>query len=207
MSPLIENTSASRLGRLVDGDADEWQQLPILYAQFIRGQLSRMLSNPADVEEVEQEVLAVLVARIKTFERQRDGSFRKFLRTISYHKALELLGKLSSGRLPAGTGDTGVALALHAWADPTSDLSRLWDEDHRAFALEQILLEARQRCGEQKVAIYCELKRKELSREAIAQQHKVSPATLFRIQSEVNGVLEQIRKKCGKWLDLDDLVV
>lgn len=201
----MNNTSLSRLGKLSAGDPEEWKALPTLYAPFIRGQLSRMLSNSADVEEVEQEVLTVLFVQMKKFQRQRDGSFRNFLRKISYHKALELLSKISSGRLPQGTGDPDVALAVTGWADPASDMSRLWDEDHRRFALQQILLEARKRCGVEKVTIYCELKKKEMSREEIAKRNFVSPATLYRIQSEVNGVLQRIRLEFGDLLDLDEL--
>ncbi|MDB5387191.1 MAG: polymerase sigma factor [Planctomycetaceae bacterium] len=201
----MNNTSLSRLGKLSAGDPEEWRVFPSLYAPFIRGQLSRMLANPADVEEVEQEVLTVLVVQIKTFQRRRDGSFRNFLRKISYHKALELLGKLASGRLPQGSGDS--APIVNSWADPASDLSRLWDADHRRFALDKILFEARKRCGDEKVAIYCELKKKDLTREEIAQSFDKSPATLYRIQNEVNRVLEQIRLEFGELLDLDDLVL
>lgn len=203
----MSNTSMSCLGRLVAGDPEEWQVFPAMYSPFIRGQLSRMLFNKSDVDEIEQEVLVVLVEGIKGFHRQRDGSFRTYLRRICYYKALELLGKLSAGRLPQGTGDSAFATSLHDWADPSSGLSRVWDEDHRKFALDQILLQARKRCGDHKVAVYCELKKKEASREEIASRFNLSLATLFRIQSEVNGVLEQIRQEYADVLDLDELVM
>lgn len=205
MRSTMSVTSVTQLVRLRDGSPDAWTEFLAMYESFLRGQLERMLKNAADVEEVQQDVLAVLVTQIKMFERQRDGSFRKYLRLLCRNKALELLGKLAAGRLPQGTGDTATAGFVEQWSDPSSELSLLWDEEHRQFALKAVLAEARKRCGEKKIAIFLELKQGR-PREEVAQQFEISLATVFRIQAEVAGAIEKIRAEWGDLLDLDELV-
>src|SRR5436305_7782497 len=82
-------TPVSLLDRLQrQPDAQSWERLVQLYEPFIR----RWLRDPAlgpDADDLLQEVLAVLVRDLPAFRRQRSGSFRAWLRTVTVNKVNE----------------------------------------------------------------------------------------------------------------------
>ena len=88
-----------------------------------------------------QNVLSVVVRRIPEFERERVGSFRAWVRSICANCLLEHYRK--KGRKEAtgdrGTGESKMARVLQELADPVSDLSRYWDEEHDAYLLARLL--------------------------------------------------------------------
>ena len=82
---MIDETSNTWLNSLKGGDprADGWRELVDSYGPFVRGILvSRGISLEA-AEDISQNVLTVVVRRLPEFERQRTGSFRSWLRTIT----------------------------------------------------------------------------------------------------------------------------
>src|SRR5947209_7703527 len=79
-------TSASLLERLRAGrDEAAWQRLDELYRPLIRSWLGRDPTLREEVDDVVQEVMSVLVRELPGFQRQRTGSFRRWLRTITAH--------------------------------------------------------------------------------------------------------------------------
>ena len=86
----MPETSASLFERLRQApDADAWERLVDLYTPLIREWLSRHALTNDDVEDVVQEVMAVLVRKLPDFQREpRTGSFRRWLRTITVHRVL-----------------------------------------------------------------------------------------------------------------------
>ena len=135
----MAETSASLLQRVCDrSDQDAWRRLEAIYSPLIRGWLRRdaMLdSNNAD--DIVQDVMAVLVRRIEEFERQRSGSFRAWLKSITLNCLRQSLRKQKhSGR---GGGDNGVTDLLNNLEDPNSALSDLWNREHDEHVMKQIL--------------------------------------------------------------------
>src|SRR5262249_53597363 len=73
-----------------------------------------------------QDVLAVLVRELPRFEHSRNpGAFRAWLRSITINR---LRATWHSRRPAAGGG--AVAEQLLQLEDPSSPLSRAWDEEH-----------------------------------------------------------------------------
>lgn len=196
------HTSLSMLDGIRDGSASAWVRFDGAYSAFIGRQLARLLFVPSDVEEVRQDVMVVLLEKMKGFEWQRAGAFRTFLREICYRKACERLAKNRRGQSQADQVRQGDFARVEELADPQSEMSRLWDEEHRQFAQEIVLSEARKRCGPKKIDLFCELQRKERSRDEIAKLYRISPATLFRTQAEVASALRAIQNEWGEVLDL-----
>ena len=100
----MSETSASLLDRLrASPDEDAWQRLVEIYTPLIRGWLRRHATlQPGDADDLVQEVLAVVVRRVKEFRCERTGSFRAWLRRITVNCLRDFL-KVRRAK-PARTG-------------------------------------------------------------------------------------------------------
>jgi len=132
-------TSASLLERLrLRADAGDWQRLIGLYQPLIRGWLRRHDLQHSDSDDLVQEVLSVLVKEIKRFEHNgRPGAFRSWLRTITVH-CLRRFWRARLYRADAAGGSDWED-HLRQLEDPTSGLSKLWDEEHDRHVLRKLL--------------------------------------------------------------------
>lgn len=140
----MDETSNSLLANVRSGsDQEAWDVLVACYTPFMRSILLARGIEVGDLEDVMQNVLAVVVRRIPEFERQRTGSFRTWLRAICANCLREHFRKKGSDRGRRGTGETKMAVFIQELADPASDLSRYWDEQHDAYLLEQLLEKVR----------------------------------------------------------------
>ena len=75
-------TSASLLERLRTApDEAAWRRLHDLYHPLIRRWLLRDPTLREEADDLVQEVMAVLVRELPAFQRQRTGSFRRWLRS------------------------------------------------------------------------------------------------------------------------------
>lgn len=198
----LKNTSLTLLECLKVGENKAWLKFEVVYKGRLRYHLSRVLSNSSDVDEVYQEVLLILHRKINSFDRRQEGSFRRFLRTICYRSARDRIEKVRNHRLQSANSDQAPFFDVEQLADDNSELSRLWNDEHRQFVTETVVDELRRRCGDRKTEIYLELGREEMSREQIADLFQISPATLFRIQAEVRRTIHEIQSEFGEILDL-----
>ena len=89
-----KSTSLSLLERVKGSDDEAWQRLVGLHAPMIYARCRQdwKLTGP-DAENVGQDVFAAIVRSIGKFERQRTGSFRKWIRTITDNKCRDYLRK------------------------------------------------------------------------------------------------------------------
>jgi RNA polymerase sigma-70 factor (ECF subfamily) len=135
----MSETSVSLLERLrVRPDTASWQRLVGVYTPLLHGWLRRYPLQPADADDLVQEVLAVVVRELPQFQHnQRPGAFRRWLRTILVHR-LRAFWRARQAR-PAATGDSDLVQMLEQLEDPHSGLSRLWDEEHDRHVVHQLL--------------------------------------------------------------------
>jgi RNA polymerase sigma-70 factor (ECF subfamily) len=135
----MSETSASLLDRLrASPDEDAWQRLVEIYTPLVRGWLRRHATLQAgDADDIVQEVLAVVVRRVKEFRRERTGSFRAWLRQIT----VNCLRDFWKGRRakPAATGGSDFLKMLDQLEDPASGLSKLWDAEHDQYVTRRLL--------------------------------------------------------------------
>lgn len=129
----MTDTSLSLLERLrLRSDAQAWPRLIELYSPLIRRWLARYSIQPADLEDVLQEVFQTLLAELPNFRHDlRRGAFRRWLRMIVINR-LRLVWRAQR----MGTMDTAALTQLE---DPASDLSRRWDEEHDQFVTQRLL--------------------------------------------------------------------
>jgi RNA polymerase sigma-70 factor (ECF subfamily) len=80
-------TSASLLERLrTSPDEAAWRRLDDLYRPLIRRWLLRDPSLRHEADDLVQEVMVALIRELPRFQRRRNGSFRRWLRTITAHR-------------------------------------------------------------------------------------------------------------------------
>jgi RNA polymerase sigma-70 factor (ECF subfamily) len=135
----MATTSQSLLDRLKNAppeDAD-WTQLRDLYLPLIRHWLARVPGLHDEADDLVQNVFEVLVRKLPSFERQRDGAFRAWLRQITVNR-IRAFGKARQKQPRAGLG-AEVDQLLAQLADPNSDLSRQWDREHDRHVTQKML--------------------------------------------------------------------
>jgi RNA polymerase sigma-70 factor, ECF subfamily len=134
----VNTTSASLLERLrrPDPAASDWQRLHGLYAPLIRSWLARVPGVGDESNDLAQEVLLILVRELPAFQRQRDGSFRAWLRRVTVNRVRTW--RKARQRRPAAGLDPADNF-LSQLDDPASDLSQQWDQDHDRHVLERLL--------------------------------------------------------------------
>src|SRR5262249_36349660 len=123
------DTPVSLLERLrLRPDPVSWQRLTDLYAPLIRVWIRRYALQPADADDLAQEVLAVVVRELPQFQHDlRRGAFRRWLRTVLVNRVRAFW----RGRTrQAATGGKDIDARLGELEDPSSDQSRLWDREH-----------------------------------------------------------------------------
>jgi RNA polymerase sigma-70 factor (ECF subfamily) len=132
-------TSVSLLERLRDAPDDEaaWRQLDDLYRPLLLRWLRRDPRLGEEADDLVQEVMHVLVRELPGFHRQRNGSFRRWLCAVTAHR-VQAHYRARQGR-PAALGVPLEECPLAQLADPHSELSRLWDQEHDRYVLRRLL--------------------------------------------------------------------
>ncbi len=111
------NTSVSLLERLRNpADEAAWRRLDDLYRPLIRRYLMRDPTLGDEADDIVQDVMAVLVRELPGFQRQRFGSFRAWLRTITAHRLLA--HQRSRGHRPQALAVAPEDCPLAQLADP-----------------------------------------------------------------------------------------
>jgi RNA polymerase sigma-70 factor, ECF subfamily len=108
-------TSATLLDQVKNGDSAGWGRLMRLYRPLLLWWCRGKVARREDAEDVAQEVLATVLAKVGEFDRQRQGSFRAWLRSITQFKLLEYWKEIR--RVPVAAGGTDARDALAQWPD------------------------------------------------------------------------------------------
>jgi RNA polymerase sigma-70 factor (ECF subfamily) len=140
----VDTTSASLLERLrtAGPGAADWQRLHDLYLPLVRAWVAQA-GVAADADDLAQEVLLVVVRELPEFRRQRDGSFRCWLRQVTVNRIRSW--RRDRARHPA-TGLDPTEQFLSQLADPASELSARWDREHDHHVFKKLLATIRPDC-------------------------------------------------------------
>jgi RNA polymerase sigma-70 factor, ECF subfamily len=131
-------TSVSLLDRLkaAGPDASDWNRLQGIYLPLISRWLGRVPGLGAEADDLAQEVFVVVIREIPRFQRQREGSFRAWLRQVTVNK-VRTHRRRRNRRLTVGVDATDGF--LNSLADPNGELAREWDVDHDRHVFEKLL--------------------------------------------------------------------
>lgn len=131
-------TSVSLLDRLkvASPDKSDWRRLQEIYGPHIRSWLRRIPGLRDEADDLAQEVLVVVLREIGKFERQREGSFRAWLRQVTVNKVRTYRKQMH--RWPV-VGLDPVDGFLDRLAEPNGDLAQEWDLDHDRHVFQKLL--------------------------------------------------------------------
>jgi RNA polymerase sigma-70 factor (ECF subfamily) len=131
-------TSVSLLDRLkvARPDASDWNRLQGIYLPLISRWLGRVPGLGVEADDLAQEVFVVLIREIPCFERQREGSFRAWLRQVTVNKVRTHRRKRH--RRAAMSLDPANGF-LDSLAEPNGDLAREWDLDHDRHVFQNLV--------------------------------------------------------------------
>jgi RNA polymerase sigma factor (sigma-70 family) len=134
----MPETPISLLERLrLRPDAASWERLVQLYQPWIAAFLRGQGLPAADIDDVTQDAMAVLVRELPHFRHDlRRGAFRRWLRGITLNR---LRVYWRSRRRQASAEPDVVERLLEQLEDPESDLSRRWDEEHNRHVVRRLL--------------------------------------------------------------------
>ena len=136
-------TSKSLLAKARDcSDQAAWRRLTELYEPLIERWIRPHVTQRADAEDLVQEVITTLVRELPRFNHnQQTGAFRSWLRTITIHRLRTYWEKRNTRLVVSGGPELSEALAQ--LADPNSELSRSWDEEHDRHVTKTLLASIR----------------------------------------------------------------
>jgi RNA polymerase sigma-70 factor (ECF subfamily) len=131
-------TSLSLLDRLKAArpESSDWKRLQGVYLPLIQGWLGRVPGLGDESADLAQEVLVVVFREVPRFDRQREGSFRAWLRQVTVNKVRNYRRKRR--RRPVVGLDPADGF-LERLSDPNGDLAREWDRDHDKQVVEKLL--------------------------------------------------------------------
>jgi RNA polymerase sigma-70 factor (ECF subfamily) len=141
----MSETSTGLLLRVRDpGDHAAWSRLVTLYTPLLAAWVSRAAVPSQDAADMVQEILMAVAREMPNFEYDSSkGSFRGWLRTILSHRVLNY--RRASHSMPTQPVDEDL---LQKLADPTSDLSRAWEEEHDRHVVARLLETVRPEFGD-----------------------------------------------------------
>jgi RNA polymerase sigma-70 factor (ECF subfamily) len=185
------DTSASFLESLRHApDDDAWSTLVDLYSPLIRGWLKRRGAATSDVDDVAQEVLAVVVRRFPEFRREpRTGAFRTWLRAITANCLRDHWRR--GNKQPRAVGGTDFGEIVQQLADSHSDLSKLWDREHDEHVTQYLLKLIRPGFSEKTWQAFQRFAIDGNSADEVARELDMTPNAVFIAKSRVMAALRE----------------
>jgi RNA polymerase sigma-70 factor (ECF subfamily) len=180
-------TLLARLGR-DPSDPAAWGEFVDHYGRKVLGWCQRWGLQEADAQDVTQEVLLKLAAKMGGFVYDPARSFRAWLKTVAQHAYSDFLD--GRRRPERGSGDSAVLRALHSAAARDDLLSRLEEEFDREL-LEEAMARVRLRVEARTWDAFRLLALEGLSGAEAAQRLGMKVATAFVARSKVQKMIQQ----------------
>jgi RNA polymerase sigma factor (sigma-70 family) len=177
-------------------DTAAWKLFVERYQHLFQSWSRRKLKNPADVDEVNQQVYWEIARRLPGFQYNPARSFRGWLRTLHHSRMLDFLKRekrrlrresvVSNARVPLSVSspESSARTASEDWAPPTSLESTV-----RARRAIEIQLSVRSRVSDRTWAVFQEIAIDGQSIAETAQRHSMKYASAFAAHSRVCQML------------------
>jgi RNA polymerase sigma-70 factor (ECF subfamily) len=191
-------TPRSLLERLNDrADAEAWRRMLSVYEPWLRGWLTRQGLQPADVEDLLQDVLLAVSQELPGFVHNgRNGAFRCWLKAILSNRLRHFLRTRQNREgMLAQQPMSGVVDQLD---DPASELSRQWDQEHDQQLVRRMLANVRAEFNDATWRIFQLLVLEDRPAAEVARTVGVSANAVYvaksrvlsRLREELRGLIE-----------------
>ena len=121
-----KETSGTLMMRIQEDPADRgaWDRFVELYQPMIRDWCLRWGSQPADAEDVAQQVLLKLLTAMKNYRRLAGSGFRGWLKTVTHNAWLDFVDSRHNSAQYPGSIDS-ITDSNDALADLEAEMQRL----------------------------------------------------------------------------------
>jgi RNA polymerase sigma-70 factor (ECF subfamily) len=194
----VNPTSVSLLDRLKAAGPDDadWLRFQDIYLPLLRQWLGRVPGLGDEASDLAQEVLLVVIRELPRFERQREGSFRAWLRQVTVNKVW------SQGKRRRRQPDPGQRDATDRYfeqlADPHGDLAQQWDRDHDQHVFQKLLALVQPDFSATAWEAFCRFGRQGQPAAQVAEELGVSVNAVLQAKSRI---LRRLRQEAGNLLD------
>lgn len=93
MSNQTYDTPVSLLERLRENESGAWEEFSVRYVRVLRRWCASWGIQANDVDDIVQETLLAILSQIRGFERRGVGSFRAWMKTISWRCWCDVLAR------------------------------------------------------------------------------------------------------------------
>lgn len=170
-------------------DQKSWNEFFELYGPLILRYLRHLGVSHEDALDLCQDVLSIVVRRIKTFEYDAGRSFRAWLRTVTRNRALRHFRE--NPRRVAGAGGTTHHEAVQQLASPDDDRDEWIEDQWRQRRLEMAVKRVPAQVKPQTWRIFELRHYEQKSSEKVAEELGIRVGTVY---TGYCRVLERLRK-------------
>jgi RNA polymerase sigma-70 factor (ECF subfamily) len=194
----MNTTSLGLLDRLkrAKPESPEWRRLQDIYLPLIRFWLSGVPGLRDEADDLAQEVLLVVFRELPSFERQRDGAFRAWLRQITVNR-IRSFGKSRKRQPLAGLSDQAEQL-LAQLANSDSNLARQWDREHDRHVLQKLLSIVRPDFGQKTWEAFIRFALEGAAAAQVAGELQMSESAVVQAKFRI---LKRLREEAEELLD------
>ena len=188
--PANLTTSPTLLGRLASSPTDQgaWGEFVDRYGPQILGWCQRWGLQPADAQDVAQQVLLELARQMSGFRYDPQGSFRGWLKTVAY-RAWCKFGE-ARRRPGLGSGDSAVGTLLDN-VEASDDLMARLEEESERELLERAMAIVRLRVQPNTWEAFRLLALEGKSGSEVAGQLGMKVGSVFVAKSNVRKMIEE----------------
>ncbi len=194
----MTDTSVSFLDSLTaERGSNSWREFVDLYAPLIKVWLGTQNVRPQERDDVVQEVMTVVLRRLPEFQRNRTGSFRNWLKTITLFCWQNYRRKNIQKVAAVGGSDFGEVMGQ--LEDPESQLSQRWDHEHDQYILSRLLERIRPSVRQSTWDAFRLVTIEGQSPEQASEQLGVSVNAVYVAKSRVLSQLRQLSEGLVDW--------
>jgi RNA polymerase sigma-70 factor (ECF subfamily) len=169
-------------------DPQAWQRFALRYGPLIHAWCRGWQLQAADAQDVLQEVLVRLYRRLASFQRQRDGSFRAYLKKITHSV---LCDQDEANRRPGrGSGDSEAQRFLDNVA-ATDELAERLDREFDREVLEAATARVQRRVEPHTWEAFRLAALEGLAGEAVAERLGMKRAAVYVARGRVTALLRE----------------
>lgn len=196
MHSTTTETRASLILRLPDAaDVAAWDQVVAIYSPLIRRLAVAQGMQPADADDLVQEVFAAIARSIaKWLDRPDRGGFRAWLLTIARNAAVNHLTRRDTQSLATGGEDAAALLA--EVPELQSKVSSEFDLQYRRQAFRWAAAQVRDQVTPQTWSAFWLTHVDGQSIADTAAELNVSVGTIYVSRSRVMNRLQEVVKQC-----------
>jgi RNA polymerase sigma-70 factor (ECF subfamily) len=194
--PSLPETRASLILRLPDAaDARAWDDFVAIYGPLVYRLARRHGLQPADSDDLVQEVLAAVARSVEGWLARSDrGPFRAWLLRIAKNHAMNALTRHK--HRPTGTGDSSMARLFQQQPDKNGEAESQFDLEYRRelfrWAADRIREEIADRTWQAFWLSTVEAK----AIATVAKQLEMSVGSVYIARSRVMARLREVVKNC-----------